>query len=234
MCLRNWRPGHHAHRSGRHGRANQRYRGETNFRDGLGPGWRQEVGRFSPAGPNQEVHSQLCALVCCVLLTRRWWRTLVRAVSSAHVLVRSQRFVLQRFLVARVRRDWLHSFVCTSHTELGVHRAWLAVVSAITTVRDQRWVCCARVGLDCGYFARKMSSHKWCFALAVPHKGVENLLRSRACATMLSRAGCARVVLRGDTEPAMVALRTAFGRHLARQFGTDGVPQDSSLGFLCR
>ena len=48
-------------------------------------------------------------------------------------------------------------------------------------------MCCARVGLDCGYFARKISSHKWCFALAVPHKGVENLLRSRACATMLSR-----------------------------------------------
>ena len=51
---------------------------------------------------------------------------------------------------------------------------------------------------------------------------------------MLSRAGCARVVLRGDTEPAMVALRAAFGRHLARHFGTDGVPQDSSLGFVCR
>ena len=41
--------------------------------------------------------------------------------------------VLQRFLVARVRRRWLHSSHCSKHTELGVHRAWLTRVSAINT-----------------------------------------------------------------------------------------------------
>ena len=47
---------------------------------------------------------------------------------------------------------------------------------------------------------------------------------------MWFRAGFARVVLSSDTEPAIIALRTAIGRHVAGQVGTDVPPQDNSAG----
>ena len=101
----------------------------------------------------------------------------------------------------------------------------------------------AVVGLDCGYLAPsgeadqactpilcgEDSFHKCVFALTVPKQGVENRWCGRACAFMLSRAGFARVELRSDTEPALIAPRTAIGCHLPGQFGTDVLPQGISV-----
>ena len=42
--------------------------------------------------------------------------------------------------------------------------------------------------------------HTWFFVWAVLQKGVEHLWCSRACASMLSRAGSGRVVIRSDTD----------------------------------
>ena len=47
--------------------------------------------------------------------------------------VRNPQLVSQRFIVARVRRIWLHSSHHSNQTELGVHRAWLTRVTAINT-----------------------------------------------------------------------------------------------------
>ena len=71
---------------------------------------------------------------------------------------------------------------------------------------------------------------KWYCALALPHKGTQDPWNARIVATMISRAGFARVCLRSDTEASMIALRRAVALQLTARFGIAVVPEGASVG----
>ena len=102
----------------------------------------------------------------------------------------------------------------------------------------------AIVGLDYGYLAPrgepeerctpilfgKDSRHKWFYAISMPSKGITEPWCAQAVASCVSRAGFGRLSFRSDTEPAIVALKRAAGRILTTKFGTEIVPEESSMG----
>ena len=100
-----------------------------------------------------------------------------------------------------------------NHEELGVHRAWLAVRSVINTASEARDESVLLVGSGLQFRARLFSVEKTGLtkgsSLSRAKKGCRKSLVQSPMCIMLSRAGFARVVLGRDTEPAIVAPRTA-------------------------
>ena len=102
----------------------------------------------------------------------------------------------------------------------------------------------AVAGIDYGYMAPRGESedsctpfcmgtdtrHKWYYCVAMPASGVENPWCAETLAKKLSRAGFGRLVLRSDTEPSIIALKRAAAVLLKNKFGTEIVPEGSSVG----
>ena len=90
-------------------------------------------------------------------------------------------------------------------------RVWcLFVVGLNYGFFTQRGNLMRRARLLCG---ERLFSHTVLRLHRAKKGGAGNYWCSRALALTLSRADFARVVLRSDTEPVIIALRTAIGRH---------------------
>ena len=100
------------------------------------------------------------------------------------------------------------------------------------------------VGLDYGFFIKrgeseegatpvlcgKCSTQKWFYAIAMPSKGIENPWNVKATATTIARAGYARLIIRTDTENPILALKRSVGQILTKDYGSDIILEDGSVG----
>ena len=129
------------------------------------------------------------------------------------------------------------------------YRAWCPVCIAGRGVSDRHvWRAADAsavpvVGVDYGFFAPKDEGpegtpvlcgkdtrHKWYYAVPMPCKGTGDPWCAKALAGTLARAGFARLVLRSDTEAAILALKRAAALILTTAVGTEVVMEDGSVG----
>ena len=93
--------------------------------------------------------------------------------------------------------------------------------------------------MDYGYLGQELEAtpllcakgqkHRWFYALALPSKGVGNWSCASFC-EMLRLAGHARMILRSDSEAALLAFKTELGRLLTSKHGQEVVPENALTG----
>lgn len=130
------------------------------------------------------------------------------------------------------------------------YRSWCPICVAGRGVSDRHvWRqpdpgTVAVIGLDYGYLVPRAAVedscspllcgrdtlHKWSFGFALPCKGTAHPYCVKAVTAALARGGFARVCLRSDTEPAMVALRRAVGVRLTAEHGVEVMQENVSVG----
>ena len=156
--------------------------------------------------------------------------------------VKKQQFVLQRFLVVRVRKIWLRISRRMNRTELGARNVWLGVGSAVNRVSKSRMIVLClwsvwttaiwlhegiRRGLYGHFMWRRQLSQ-----VVLRSGGVKNYwLQSCACIGVVARWICTLWCSQVTRNKRTLLFEKAMGRHLAGQFDTSLVPQDNSVDY---
>ena len=76
----------------------------------------------------------------------------------------------------------------------------------------------------------RCSKDRWIEGCVVPSKGVEHPYNVQALTNMLKNAGCRRMLVRSDQEPAILALIRQAGTAARLECGIEAVPDPARLG----
>ena len=104
---------------------------------------------------------------------------------------------------------------------------------------DHQFDALATVGIDYGYLGKELEAtpllcgkdqkHRWFYAMALPGKGVGDW-SCAAFAEQVGLAGHRRMILKCDSENAMLAFKRGVGKILQEKFGQEVVPEDAYTG----